>query len=47
VPNGSDQIIYPGLIELGIRAINDAPFLDAAQTKAILHDTAARFLRLT
>jgi len=46
VPNGSDQIIYPGLIELGIRAINDAPFLDAAQKKAILHDNAARFLRL-
>lgn len=43
---GSDQIIYPGLIEVGVRAINDAPFLDVAQKKAILHDNAARFLRL-
>lgn len=43
---GSDQIIYPGLIELGVRAINEAPFLDVGQKKAILHDNAARFLRL-
>jgi predicted TIM-barrel fold metal-dependent hydrolase len=43
---GTDQIIWPGLIELGISAINDAPFLTHGQKKAILHDNAARFLRL-
>ncbi len=43
---GSDQIVYPGLIELGVRAINEAPFLDVDQKRAILHDNAARFLRL-
>ena len=43
---GSDQIVWPGLISEGIRAINDAPFLTMDQKKAILHDNAARFLRL-
>lgn len=43
---GSDQVIWPELIEEGINAINDAPFLSYAQKKAILHDNAVRFLRL-
>ena len=44
---GSDQIIWPGLIEAAVRSINDAPFLSAAQKRAIFYDNAARFLRLT
>jgi predicted TIM-barrel fold metal-dependent hydrolase len=43
---GSDQMNWPGAIEEGIKAINDAPFLSLEQKKAILHDNAARFLRL-
>ncbi len=43
---GSDQMVWPGLIEAGINAINDAPFLTTEQKAAILHDNAARFLRL-
>jgi len=43
---GSDQMVWPGLIEEGIRAIREAPFLSEAQKRAILHDNAVRFLRL-
>ena len=43
---GSDQMNWPGLIDEGINAINDAPFLSYNQKKMILHDNAARFLRL-
>ena len=43
---GTDQIVWPGLIEAGIRAINAAPFLTTVQKKAILHDNAERFLHL-
>ena len=44
---GSDQMIWPGIIEPAIAAIEDAPFLDEKQKRAILYDNAARFLRLT
>lgn len=44
---GSDQMVWPGVIEHSIRTIEDAPFLDEAQKRAILYDNAARFLRLT
>ena len=43
---GTDQIVWPGLIEEGINAINEAPFLTLQQKKTILHDNAARFFRL-
>lgn len=43
---GSDQMNWPGLIEEGINAINEAPFLTYEQKKDILHDNAVRFLRL-
>lgn len=43
---GSDQMNWPGLIEEGIDAINEADFLSYEQKKAILHDNAVRFLRL-
>lgn len=44
---GSDQMVWPGLIEEGINAINEAPFLTAKQKAMILHDNAARFLRIS
>jgi len=43
---GSDQMVWPGAIGAAIEAINAADFLTPAQKKAILHDNAARFLRL-
>lgn len=43
---GSDQMNWPGAIGLGIEAVNEADYLTYDQKKAILHDNAARFLRL-
>jgi predicted TIM-barrel fold metal-dependent hydrolase len=43
---GSDQMVWPQAIGQAIATIRDAPFLDDAQKRAILHDNAARFLRL-
>lgn len=43
---GSDQMVWPGTIEVAIDAIESAEFLTEAQKRAILHDNAARFLRL-
>ena len=43
---GSDQMIWPGSIDHSIAAIEQAPFLSAAQKRDILHDNAARFLRI-
>lgn len=44
---GSDQIIWPGLIEAAVRSINEAPFLTASQRRDIFYNNAARFLRLS
>lgn len=44
---GSDQMIWPGVIEPAIRTIAEAPFLTPAQKRDILYNNAARFLRLT
>ena len=44
---GSDQIIWPGLIEAAVRSIAEAPFLSAEQKRDIFYNNAARFLRLT
>lgn len=44
---GSDQMIWPGVIEPAIRAIEEAPFLSDSQKRGILYDNAARFLRLS
>jgi predicted TIM-barrel fold metal-dependent hydrolase len=43
---GSDQIVWPGMIERSIQAIEQAPFLSEQQKRDILYDNAARFLRL-
>ena len=44
---GSDQIIWPGLIEAAVRSIDEAPFLNAVQKRDIFYNNAARFLRLS
>ena len=44
---GSDQMVWPGVIERSINVINEAPFLSAAQKRDILYNNAARFLRLS
>ena len=43
---GSDQMVWPGVIEPAIRAIEEAPFLSAEQKRDILYNNAARFFRL-
>lgn len=44
---GSDQMVWPGVIERAIVAIEEAPFLSEAQVRDILYNNAARFLRLS
>lgn len=44
---GSDQMVWPGVIERAIKVINDAPFLSPDNKRDILYNNAARFLRLT
>lgn len=44
---GSDQMVWPGLIERSIRVIEEAPFLNAEQQRDIFYNNAARFLRLS
>jgi uncharacterized protein len=43
---GSDQMIWPGIIEPAIESINNAPFLTEQQKRDIFYNNAARFLRL-
>ena len=44
---GTDQGLWPGLIEASIDVIEQAPFLTEAQRRDILYNNAARFLRLS
>jgi uncharacterized protein len=44
---GSDNMVWPQAIEIGIDNINKAPFLTSTQKRDILFNNAARFLRLT
>jgi predicted TIM-barrel fold metal-dependent hydrolase len=43
---GSDQMYWPDAIGEAIKAVEEAPFLSAAQKRDILYNNAARFLRL-
>lgn len=43
---GSDQMVWPGIIEPAIDAIEKAPFLSPRQKRDIFYNNAARFLRL-
>jgi hypothetical protein len=44
---GSDNMVWPGLIDAAVRGIEEATYLTPAQRRAIFYDNAARFLRLT
>ena len=44
---GSDQMVWPGVIERAIMVIEEAPFLSNEQKRDILYNNAARFLRLS
>ena len=44
---GSDQMVWPGVIERSITVIEEAPFLNEQQKRDILYNNAARFLRLS
>jgi predicted TIM-barrel fold metal-dependent hydrolase len=44
---GSDQMVWPELIETSISIIEQAPFLSEEQKRDILYNNAARFLRLS
>ena len=44
---GSDQMVWPGIIEPAIAAIERAPFLSPRQKRDIFYNNAARFLRLS
>lgn len=44
---GSDQMVWPGVIERSIAVIEEAPFLSDEQKRDILYNNAARFLRLS
>lgn len=44
---GSDQMNWPGAIEVGIEAIEQARFLSKDQKRDILYNNAARFLRFS
>ena len=44
---GSDQMVWPGVIDRSIATIESAPFLSEQQKRDILYNNAARFLRLS
>ena len=43
---GSDNMIWPDAIAVAVERVRRAPFLDDRQKRLILHDNAARFLRI-
>ena len=43
---GSDNMVWPDTIGVAIERVRRAPFLDDRQKRLILHDNAARFLRI-
>ena len=44
---GSDQMVWPKMIEVAVESIIEAPFLTEAQKRDILYNNAARFVRLS
>ena len=44
---GSDQMVWPGVIDEAIEVIEEAPFLSEEQKRDILYNNAARFLGLS
>ncbi|MBX2979264.1 MAG: amidohydrolase [Flavobacteriales bacterium] len=44
---GTDQMVWPGVIERAVQVIEEAPFLSPEQKRDIFYNNAARFLRLS
>lgn len=44
---GSDQMVWPGLIDAAVSSLDSAAFLTAQQRRDIFYNNAARFLRLS
>jgi predicted TIM-barrel fold metal-dependent hydrolase len=44
---GSDQMVWPKVIERSIAVIQEAPFLTESQKRNIFYNNAVRFLRLS
>ena len=44
---GSDQMVWPRLIEISIEIIDEAPFLSEEQKRDIFYNNAARFLHVS
>ena len=44
---GSDQMVWPEVLDAAIDSIEQAPFLSAEQKRDILYNNAARFLKLS
>ena len=44
---GSDQMVWPELIDAAIRSVDEAPLLTPAQKRDIFYNNAARFLELS
>jgi predicted TIM-barrel fold metal-dependent hydrolase len=44
---GSDQMVWAGVIEPAIKAVEQAPFLTKQQKRDIFYNNAARFLRFS
>ena len=44
---GSDQMVWPEVITVGIESVNNADFLTLEQKEDIFFDNAAKFLRLS
>lgn len=43
---GTDQVAWPGAIDLAVESVQSAAFLSASQKRDIFYNNAARFLRL-
>lgn len=43
---GTDQMLWPGAIDIAVETIRNIPFLDERQKRDILYNNAARFLEL-
>ena len=44
---GSDQMVWPKVITIGVQSVNNADFLTLEQKEDIFFNNAAKFLRLS
>jgi len=44
---GTDQMLWPGAIDLAVKTVRNTPFLSERQKRDIQYNNAARFLELS